>query len=96
MAVIMVSTLKVRDWDLLAEYRKGAGPIVRGHGGELLGRSNAPECLHGTPADSVVLFRFPSREAVDVWLNDPEYAKLKPLRDRAADITLLVIDAPAP
>ena len=37
MAVIMVSTLKVKDWDLLAEYRKGAGPIVRGHGGELLG-----------------------------------------------------------
>ncbi len=49
MAVIMVSTLKVKDWDALAEYRKGAGPIVRGHGGELLGRSNSPECLHGTP-----------------------------------------------
>ena len=78
MAVIMVSTLKVKDWDLLAEYRKGAGPIVRGHGGELLGRSNAPECLHGTSADSVVLFRFPSREAVDVWLNPHSWIECGP------------------
>lgn len=94
MAVIMVSTLKVHDWDLLAEYRKSAGPIVRGHGGQLMGRSNTPECLHGDPADSVILFRFPDRASVDAWLNDPEYAKLKPLRDRAAHINLLVIDAP--
>lgn len=94
MAVIMVSTLKVKDWDLLAEYRKGAAPIVRGFGAELIGRSNAPECLHGQSADSVILFRFPDRAAIDAWLKDPEYAKLKPLRDRAADITLLLIDAP--
>lgn len=94
MAVIMVTTLKVKDWDLLAEYRKGAGPIVRSHGGELIGRSNTPECLYGAPANSVVLFRFPDRGAVDAWLHDPEYAKLTPMRDRAAELTLHVIDAP--
>lgn len=93
MAVIMLATQKVKDWDLLAEYRKGAGPIVRRHGGELVGRSNAPECLHGEPADSVVVFRFPSREAVDAWLSDPDYQPLKLIRDRAVDMNLLLVDA---
>ncbi len=93
MAVIMLSTQKVKDWDLLAEYRKGAGPIVRRHGGELVGRSNTPECLHGEPVDSVVVFRFPSRAAVDAWLADPEYQPLKVIRDRAVDMSLLLVDA---
>ncbi|MGK2941265.1 MAG: DUF1330 domain-containing protein [Immundisolibacter sp.] len=93
MAVIMLATQKVKDWDLLAEYRKGAGPIVRRHGGELLGRSNTPECLHGEPADSAIVFRFPSREAVDAWLADPDYQPLKIIRDRAVDMNLLIVDA---
>lgn len=93
MAVIMIATQHVRDWDLLAEYRKGAGPVVRRHGGELLGRSNAPECLHGEGTDSVVVFRFPDRAAVDAWLADPDYQPLKRIRDQAVDMNLLLIDA---
>ncbi len=93
MAVIMLATQKVKDWDLLAEYRKSAGPIVRRHGGELIGRSNTPECLHGEAVDSVVVFRFPSREAVDAWLSDPDYQPLKLIRDRAVDMSLLLVDA---
>lgn len=93
MAVIMISTQRVKDWDLLAEYRKGAGPIVRRHGGELLGRSNAPDTLHGEAVDSVVVFRFPDRAAVDAWLADPDYQPLKQIRDRAAQMSLILIDA---
>ena len=93
MAVIMISTQHVKDWDLLAEYRKGAGPIVRRHGGELIGRSNAPECLHGEAVDSVVVFKFPDRAAVDAWLADPDYQPLKQIRDQAAQMSLILIDA---
>ena len=93
MAVIMISTQRVKDWDLLAEYRKGAGPIVRRHGGELLGRSNAPDTLHGEAVDSVVVFRFPDRAAVNAWLADPDYQPLKQIRDRAAQMSLILIDA---
>jgi uncharacterized protein (DUF1330 family) len=93
MAVIMISTQRVKDWDLLAEYRRGAGPIVRRHGGELLGRSNAPDCLHGEAVDSVVVFRFPDRAAVDAWLADPDYQPLKHLRDQAVDMSLILIDS---
>ena len=93
MAVIMISTQHVKDWDLLAEYRKGAGPIVRRHGGELLGRSNAPDTLHGEGVDSVVVFRFPDRAAVDAWLADPDYQPLKQIRDQAVDMSLILIDA---
>ena len=93
MAVIMISTQRVKDWDLLAEYRKGAGPIVRRHGGELLGRSNAPDTLHGEAVDSVVVFRFPDRAAVDAWIADPDYQPLKQIRDRAAQMSLILIDA---
>lgn len=93
MAVIMIATQRVKDWDLLAEYRKGAAPVVRRHGGELIGRSNAPECLHGEGADSVVVFRFPDRAAVDAWLADPDYQPLKRIRDQAVDMNLMLIDA---
>lgn len=93
MAVIMISTQHVKDWDLLAEYRKGAGPIVRRHGGELLGRSNTPDALHGEAVDSVVVFRFPDRAAVDAWLADPDYQPLKQIRDQAVDMSLILIDA---
>ncbi len=93
MAVMMIATQRVKDWDLLAEYRKGAGPVVRRHGGELIGRSNTPQCLHGEGADSVVVFRFPDRAAVDAWLADPDYQPLKRIRDQAVDMNLLLIDA---
>jgi uncharacterized protein (DUF1330 family) len=93
MPVIMIATQRVKDWDLLAEYRKGAGPVVRRHGGELIGRSNTPECLHGEATDSVVVFRFPDRAAVDAWLADPDYQPLKRIRDQAVDMNLLLIDA---
>ena len=93
MAVIMISTQHVKDWDLLAEYRKGAGPIVRRHGGDLLGRSNTPDTLQGEAVDSVVVFRFPDRAAVDAWLADPDYQPLKQIRDQAVDMSLILIDA---
>ena len=58
MAVIMISTQRVKDWDLLAEYRKGAGPIVRRHGGELLGRDGcAGEFADGAVGERGLQYR---------------------------------------
>ena len=87
MAVLLVAAMKVRDMDKLIEYRKSAGPMLRQHGGELVAKSDSKmEDVQGSvDADSVLVFRFPSREAFRAWYDSPEYQALIPLREEGCE-----------
>lgn len=93
MSVVLLSQMRIKNAAKLGEYRKAVGPMVRAAGGELLAKSDSPELIGGCfDSHSVVIFRFPSREAVFAWLEDPEYAKLIPLREAAAEIDFVLLE----
>ena len=44
---------------------------------------------------AVGIVGFPDAEALSAWFNSPEYQALVPLRDEAADITIITYSVPA-
>ncbi|MEM7091753.1 MAG: DUF1330 domain-containing protein [Actinomycetota bacterium] len=76
----------------LAAYQQVVGPISAKHGAQPI--ANLPIAGHPvgqTPAAFVAIARFPSADAVQAFLNDPDYAPIIPTRDRAlASLNLYV------
>lgn len=78
--------------DDLASYKKVAGPMSAKHGAVPV--ANLPVTGHpvgSTLAAFVAVARFPSPEAVQTFLTDPNYTPIVPTRDRAlASLNLYV------
>lgn len=77
------------------EYRKLLGPTLEKHGGKTL-VANAPHVLEGTwNPRRMVIFEFPSMDAVRAWHDSPEYAPLIKLRKEGARINnLIAVETP--
>ena len=74
------------------EYLAAAGPIVARHGGGLAGDAYIPEeaFIGEFDADLVFFVRWPSMEAFTAFVNDPEYAPVRDIREEAITNSLLV------
>jgi uncharacterized protein (DUF1330 family) len=86
--------MKVNDPVLLGEYFEKVTPLMGAAGIELLsaGTDTVTE-LEGTwDHHRVVLMRAPSREAWASFYDSAAYAPIKPLRQRATDSMLAVLD----
>jgi uncharacterized protein (DUF1330 family) len=83
----MVVQLNVTDPDRFARYREAVPSVVAAFGGRYIVRGAAIEVLEGShDGRRLVLFEFPSVEAIKRFWDSPEYAKVKPLRENAAEI----------
>lgn len=93
MAAYMIVDVDVRDVDAYEDYKRGVVHFIARHGGEYLVRGGDFEVLEGGWRPTrLVIFRFPDRESVHAFLNDPEYQELKALRHRAADTNAVVVE----
>lgn len=81
--------------DDLAAYQKVAGPMSAKHGAVPV--TNLPisgRPVGDTPAAFIGIVRFPSADAVQAFLNDPQYTPIIPTRDRAlSSLNLYVTSA---
>ena len=95
MAVIMIADAEVHDPESYEEYLEKAPAFVAKHGGEYLARGGAFEVLRGDwKPTRLVIFRFPSRQAIDDFMNDPGYRPLKAIREAATTPrNVLIVDA---
>ena len=92
-AYLMANIIEIRDMDLYRKYVELAGPVIASHGGKQVGNRPEPTALEGSwSGQRVLLFEFPSMEALDKWYTSDEYAPLIEMRKTAADITLVKID----
>jgi len=91
MSAYMVAFVTAHNLDWFAEYRVKVPPIVRSHGGNFLGVTktipNAVELVEGTAQvpQGMVIFTFPSMDAVKAFLADPEYAPYRKARIAATE-----------
>jgi uncharacterized protein (DUF1330 family) len=83
MAAYLIADVNVRDAPEYEKYKAAIPALVRKHGGETLARGGACEVYEGDwrPA-RLVIFRFPTMEAIRAFLDDPEYRPWKELRQR--------------
>jgi uncharacterized protein (DUF1330 family) len=85
--------LTVNDPIAFEDYRREVSAVVAKHGGEYLARGGVSQVIEGTlPEGRVVLFRFPDMAAIRAYVEDPEYAPLKALRQRVAETQVIAVE----
>ncbi len=92
MTAYMIVNMDVHDPEGMSKYRDEVPALVTKHGGEYLVRGGDFEVLEGKWQPSrLVMFRFPNREAIHNFFDDPEYADLKALRHRTAKSEIVIM-----
>lgn len=93
MPAYMIVQLRITDEAKFAAYRAAVPSVVESFGGRYLVRGGEVEVLEGSRYDGrrVVVFEFPSIEAIKRFWHSPEYANVKPLRENAAEVDAWVI-----
>jgi uncharacterized protein (DUF1330 family) len=82
MAAYLLVMIKVHDPSWVEDYVANVPAIVRKHGGEYFAVSDSLKRYEGDGADpdQIALFTFPSIEAIDAFISDPEYSPYKAAR----------------
>ena len=94
MSVYLIADIKVTDDGWVPEYAANVHNLVKKHGGRYLSRSGNIETLEGQDKDStlIAILEFPSREALDGFASDPEYAPYGQARQSGSVSNFYVID----
>lgn len=94
MSVFLIADIKVTDDVWVPDYAANVHKLVERHGGRYLSRSGNIETLEGDDMDStlVAILEFPSREALDGFAADPEYAPYGQARQAGSVSRFHVID----
>lgn len=86
---------KVTDREGFKAYNEALPPIYAKYGGRHVALVPAPlvQVAEGTAEDrSVVISRFPSKEAAWAFWNSPEYAAAKKLREGKGEFFVMVLE----
>ena len=72
------------------EYLPKAREIIKKHGGQLVaaggaaGTGNPTVAIDGEPPKRVVVYRYPTMDAVHAWRDDPSYEQVRNVGERYA------------
>lgn len=97
MPAYMIVAARIRDREVFVSgYGAAAAALIPRFGGEYLLRSPGAELLEGDWGEgaSMVISRWPDREAARRFWHSPEYAEVRKLRDGLAEVQVLLIDGP--
>jgi len=95
MAHYLIAYVKVNDDSWIPEYAEKVHDIVHRHDGKYLSRSGNITTLEGdeSTASLVAVIEFPSEEAMNAFVTDPDYAPYAAARQAGTDSQLIGIDA---
>jgi len=94
MTVYVIADVKITDDSWVPDYAANVLDIVHKHGGKYLSRSGNIETIEGDALDTTMLalLQFPSMDAVQAFVGDPEYAPYGDARRNGSISKLHVID----
>ena len=98
MAGYVIMDIEVIDEDVHAEFRRRISPLVEARGGKFVVRGEVLEVVgaESTGHRRMVVMEFPTIEQAKEWpklhQSLPEYAELREIRDRAANVTVYVLE----
>lgn len=93
MTAYLLLDIDIHDKAQYEIYKRDVPPFVAKHGGVYIARGGEHEVLEGSwQPTRLVLFRFPSRQAIRNLMADPEYQSLKAIRHAAATSHLVAFD----
>ena len=76
MPAYLIAEVEVTDDAWIPAYAGVVHDIVAKHGGKYLSRSGSIEVLEGdcAPTTLIAILEFPDRDALNAFVNDPDYA----------------------
>ena len=94
MTVFLIANVKVTDDSWVPEYAAKVHDIVAKHGGKYLSRSGNIKAIEGETPDAtlVALLQFPSMDALEAFVKDPEYAPFAKARQAGSISRFYAID----
>lgn len=96
MTAFFISTVTIKDAEKFQQYAGKAAQTFAAFGGELMLRGKAGDALAGSCSHQAVgAVRFADMDTLKTWYKSPDYQALIPLRDEAADMTLVTYQEPA-
>jgi len=94
MVAYVVGRIHVRDAEKWEQYLKQVGATFPPYGGEVVFRGKNAVSLDGEEAhELMVVLRFADLAAAKRWRTSPEYRRIVPIRDEAAEVVLTAYDA---
>ena len=97
MTAYVINDMDVTDPKLLDEYKKLSPPTVLQYGGKFLVRGGALEQVEGEwKPKRLVILEFPSVEQALAWVNSPEYAPARRLRQQASRSNIVIAEGAPP
>lgn len=93
MPAYVINDMEITDPVVFDEYRKLTPPTVAQYGGRFLARGGATESLEGDWSPKrLVILEFPSVAQARAWINSPEYAPARALRQASTRSRVIVVD----
>ena len=93
MAAYVITYLEITDPTAFQAYRKLAAPTFAPYGGKPVVVDGPFEILEGMiQPRSVVVIEFETMEQARKWYASPEYAQTIPLRQQAANASLILVE----
>src|SRR5262245_32230383 len=97
MAAYRIAYLDVTDPTAFSTYQAAAFPTLGQYGGRPLAAGGHFDVLEGmVNPKSVVVVEFDTLEQARKWYASPEYSRAIPMRQRAANTSLLIVEGLAP
>jgi len=93
MSAYLIANIDVHDPDAYDAYRTRTRAIIERHGGRIIVRGGKVHMLEGQPwAHRMVVIEFPDVAAAQGFYDSPEYQEIIPLRTRASEGALLIVE----
>ena len=97
MPAYVINDMVVTDPVLFEQYKKLSPPTVAQYGGRFLARGGHTDTLEGEWSPKrLVIIEFPSVAQARAWVDSPEYAPAKRLRQITTISNLIVVEGVAP
>lgn len=97
MPAYVINDMEITDPQRFEEYKRLSPPTVAAFGGRFLARGGEVTPLEGEwQPRRLVMLEFPSVAQAQAWLNSPEYAPARRLRQLSANSRMVVIEGVLP
>ena len=94
MAALLIVQASVQQRDAYKAYQAAVQPLVGAFGGRLKATGTQLEVLEGRhDGRRLVVFEFPSMDAIHAFWDSPQYLEVKALRRGAAEIDAWAVPA---
>ncbi|HVB17660.1 MAG TPA: DUF1330 domain-containing protein [Stellaceae bacterium] len=88
----IIVEVEVTDPAAFREYGAKVGPTLAAHNAKLIVRGKAQAKEGAIPVGNIVVIEFPSLADAEAWYNSPAYKEIIPLRQRAANSRLFIVE----